>query len=246
MLDVYPSGFGRVTVWVIGENGERIKLTDKFQPCIYVSAKQDDLEPLISRLYNNPKIASWQFAQKYVQATDNEKSRVLEITLKDARETRSLMLEILRMGDYLRYELHNCDIQSDRYYLFSHDLFPLAFVEVKVDKSDLTYMLLDSVESLDYTIPKLRIMRLEVEVDKKALIADFNDEIRTIRLKQEGKDDITIDYGDEATKLLQLVYAVNELDPDIILTRSGDSSFPLPAPSSSRKRCGTGICFKQR
>ena len=32
-----------------------------------------------------------------------------------------------------------------------------------------------------------------------------------------------IDYGDEATKLLQLVYAIQELDPDIILTNAGDS-----------------------
>ena len=47
LLDVYPSDFGKVAVWVISENGERIKLTDKFQPCIYVSAKQDDLERLI-------------------------------------------------------------------------------------------------------------------------------------------------------------------------------------------------------
>lgn len=34
--------------------------------------------------------------------------------------------------------------------------------------------------------------------------------------KARGKKEVTIDYGDEATKLLQLVYAVNELDPDII------------------------------
>ena len=30
------------------------------------------------------------------------------------------------MGDYLRYEMHNCDMQSDRSYFFSRDLFPLA------------------------------------------------------------------------------------------------------------------------
>jgi len=40
LLDVYPSDFGKVAVWVITEKGERIRLTDKFQPCIYVSAKK--------------------------------------------------------------------------------------------------------------------------------------------------------------------------------------------------------------
>lgn len=78
LFDVYPSEFGSVAVWVISQNGERIKLTDKFQPCIYVSGKQDDLEQLISRLFNNQKIASLKFVYKYASPTDTEKSRVLE------------------------------------------------------------------------------------------------------------------------------------------------------------------------
>jgi DNA polymerase I len=223
LLDVYPSDSGKVAVWLITENGERIKFTDSFQPCIYVSGKQDDLERLVSRLFNNQKIASLKFVQKYAQPTDTEKSRVLEITVRDCRQIPSLSLEILRMGDYLRYEIHNCDLQNDRSYLFSRDLFPLAFVEVKNTKSDLDYVLLDSVESTDYVIPKLRVIKLEVDVAKKGIVASFDDAINRIRLRQEEKEEITIDYGDEATKLLQLVYAINELDPDVILTSSGDS-----------------------
>ncbi len=224
IFDVYPSEFGKVAVWVITESGERVRLTDKFEPCIYVSGKQDDLERLISQLFDNKKIASLTFTYKYAQATDIEKSRVLEITLKDCRQTHSLTLEILRMGDYLRYELHNCDIQNDRLYFFVHDLFPLAFVEVKVSKSGLDYTLLDSVTSTDYAIPKLRVVTLEVKVAKKGIVASFDDPIEKIILKKEDKEEeITIDYGDEATKLLQLVYAVNELDPDVILTSAGDS-----------------------
>ena len=81
IFDVYPSDFGKVAVWVISETGERVRLTDRFEPCIYVSGKQDDLERLISRLYANQKIASLKFTQKYAQPTDTEKSRVLEITV---------------------------------------------------------------------------------------------------------------------------------------------------------------------
>ena len=64
------------------------------------------------------------------------------------------------MGDYLRYELHNCDIQSDRLYFFIHDLFPLAFVEVKVSKTGLDYVLLDLVKNTDYVVPELRIVKI--------------------------------------------------------------------------------------
>ncbi len=223
LLDVYPSEPGKVAVWVITEKGERLRFTDTFQPCIYVSGKQDDLERLISRFFSSQKIASLRFVQKYVQATDIEKSRVLEITVKDCRQIPSLTLEILRIGDFLRYEIHNCDVQNDRSYLFSRDLFPLAFLELKVTKSGLDYTLLDSVESTDYAVPELRVVRLEVQVAQSGIVANFEDAIDKIWLKQEGKEEIAIDYGDEATKLLQLVYAVNELDPDVILTTAGDS-----------------------
>lgn len=227
ILDAYPSDPGRMTVWLITKKGQRVKLTDTFQPCIYVSAQQDDLEHLITRLYNNQKIASIRFVQKFVQATDIEKSRVLEITVKDCRQISLLTLEILKVGDYLRYEVNNCDIQNDRSYFFSHDLFPLAFVEVKLTKSGLHYTLLDSVESTDYVVPPLRIITVEVDVAKKGIVSNFDDEIDKIRVKQEDKEEILIDYGDEATKLLQLVYAVKELDPDIVLTSAGDSyQFP--------------------
>ncbi|MGD0643742.1 MAG: DNA polymerase domain-containing protein [Candidatus Bathyarchaeia archaeon] len=222
LLDVYPSDLGKVAVWVISEKGERIKFTDRFQPCIYVSGKQDDLERLISRLFSNKKIAALKFVQKYAQATDTEKSRVLEITVKDCRQISSLTLEILRIGDFLRYEIHNCDVQNDRSYLFSRDLFPLALLEVKVIKSGLDYTLLDSVESIDYVIPKLQVIKLEVEVARKGIIANFDDAIDKICLKQ-GKEEIAIDCGNEARKLLQLVCAINELDPDIIVTSAGDS-----------------------
>jgi hypothetical protein len=48
------------------EKRERIKQTDNFQQCIYVSGEQTALEGLIDRLCRNQKIASWNFVQKYV------------------------------------------------------------------------------------------------------------------------------------------------------------------------------------
>jgi DNA polymerase elongation subunit (family B) len=222
ILDAYPSGQGEITVWVISETGERVKLTDKFQPKIYVSATQEELERLVSRLYNSHIIASWNFAYKYAQPPDTEKSRVLELTLKDCRKTGSLTRRILKMGDYLRYAVHNCDLRGDRDYFFSHDIFPLAFVEIKNENAGLEYTLLDSVTSTDYAVPELRVMKLKVEIAKKGKIANFRDPIDKICATQDEKE-ICIDSGDEKDKLLQLAKAVKEIDPDILVTQGGDS-----------------------
>src|SRR3990170_819820 len=222
ILDAYPAGEGEIAVWIISETGERIKLTDTFQPKIYVSTAQDELERLISRLYNNQNIASWQFAYKYAQPTDTEKTRVLELTLKDCRKTQSLTRSILKMGDYLRYEIHNCDLRGDRDYFFSHDIFPLAFVEIKNESAELEYTLLDSVTSTDYAVPELRVMKLDVEIAKKGKIANFKDPIDRIVVTQ-GEKEVSIESGEETDKLLQLVKTVKELDPDFLITQGGDS-----------------------
>jgi DNA polymerase elongation subunit (family B) len=222
ILDAYPVREGEVAVWIISETGERIRLTDTFQSKIYVSAKQDELEPLINRLYNNKIIASWRFAYKYAHPTDTDKSRVLELTLEDCRKTRALTRRILKMGDYLRYEIHNCDLRGDRGYFFSHDIFPLALVEIKNEKAGLEYTLLDSVTSTDYTVPEMRVMNLEVEISKRGKIASFKDPIDRIHLTQKERK-LCIDSSLEKTKLLQLVKAVKEFDPDILITQGGDS-----------------------
>ena len=211
-----------MAVWVIGENGERTRLIDGFQPKVYISGKQDDIERLASTFYSSRVIATWDFANKYAHPTDSEKSRVLEITLKDCRMMSAFTRGILEMGDYLRYEVHNCDLHGDRTYLFNHDIFPLAFVEVQNESSGLRYKLLDSVMSNDYSVPPLKIMSLSVEIAKAGKIGNFDDPVSKITIAQENKE-VVIDSGSEADKFLQLTDGVCEFDPDIVLTAGGDS-----------------------
>jgi DNA polymerase I len=224
IFDVYPSNIGEIAVWIISENGQRIKLTDKFQPKIYVSGKKEDQEKLVGKIYSNTDIANWNFVYKLAQPTDSEKSRVLEITLKDCRKVSSLTNQILKIGDYMRLEVHNCDLHGDRTYFFTHDLFPLAFLEVENLNASLKYTILDSVESIDYTLPPLRIMHLKIEIAKTGKIASLQEPIAKLSIEQEAKR-IIIDSGEESDKLIQLSKMVKELDPDIIVTNGGDSYF---------------------
>ena len=181
ILDAYPSNEGEITVWIINQSGQRHRLIDNFYPKIYVSSKQDNIEPLIGKLYNNPDIKKWSFAYKYAQPTDAQKSKVLELMLRDCRRTQTITNTILRIGDYMHFQVHNCDLKGDRAYFFSHDLFPLALVEAKTEKTRLQYTMLDSVSSTDYAIPPLRVMKLGIEITKQNKIADFKDPIGTIQ-----------------------------------------------------------------
>jgi DNA polymerase I len=222
IFDVYPSAPGKATVWIIGEDEKRIRLTDKFIPKVYVSGKEQDIERLASRFFNSNMVTSWDFAYKYTSATDTEKSKVLEVGLKDCGSIPFFTRDVLTMGRYLRYQVHNCDLYGDQAYIFDRGIFPLALVEIQIVGPELKYTLLDSVESVDYRIPPLRIMEVHVEVANKGKIANLNDPIDKIFVSQAERK-IAINSGEEKEKLLRLVEAVKELDPDIILTRGGDS-----------------------
>jgi DNA polymerase I len=222
LFDVYPSGLGEVSVWIISENGERVKFTDRFQPKIYVSGKQEDIERLAGSLLHSQAVAAWNFAYKYAQPTDSRKSRVLEVTLEDCRKTSAFTRSILEKGDFLRYQVHNCDFHGDRAYLFSRELFPLARVEVEAKENILEYKLLDSVKYLHYSVPPLRVTRLEVKIAKKTKIANFKDPIDQVTVTHDSEQKL-ISSGEEKDKLLQLVSVVKSLDPDIVLTSGGDS-----------------------
>ncbi len=222
LFDVYPAGKGEVAVWIIGENGERVRLTDRFLPKVYVSGKQEDIERLASTFYASEAIAGWGFAYKFAHPPDAEKSRVLEVTLKDCRRIGGFTSEVLRKGDYVRFDVHNCDLRGDRMYLFENDLFPLARVDVEVNATCLRYEVLDNVERTDYVVPSLRILKLSVEVAKKGKICNFDDYIGRIVVEQAGRQ-VVIGGDGEAEKLLKLVDVVREFDPDIVLTCGGDS-----------------------
>ncbi|MDH5448250.1 MAG: hypothetical protein OEY24_02435 [Candidatus Bathyarchaeota archaeon] len=222
ILDLYPSAFGQMSIWIITENGERICLVDVFKPKIYISGKKEDLERLFTRFYANRSIASCSFVYKYANPTDTEKTKVLEAALKDCRRVPFFVRRVLEAGRYLRYQLHNCDLKSAQAYLYDRDIFPLAFVEIKVERHRLKYRLLDSVESVDYEIPPLKVMRIYVDIAKKGKIASFDDPIEQLVISQDGEK-IVIDSGSEKNKLLRFISVVKRLDPDILFTRGGDA-----------------------
>ncbi|MDH5783383.1 MAG: hypothetical protein OEZ35_06960, partial [Candidatus Bathyarchaeota archaeon] len=240
IFDLYPSAFGQMSIWIITENGQRIRLIDEFKPKICISGEEEDLQRLVTRFFANRSIASFSFVYKFASPTDIEKSKVLEVELKDCRRIPFFVRKVLETGRYLRYQLHNCDLRSTQAYLYDRDIFPLAFTEIEVKRRQLGYRLLDSVESVDYQIPPLRIMRIHVDIAKKGKIADFNDPLKEIVLSQDNEK-VIIDSGDEREKLLRFVEVVKALDPDILLTRGGDS---YVFPYLARRVLVSGVLYR--
>jgi DNA polymerase I len=221
LFDVYPSGPHEMTVWVIAENGERVKLVDNFVHRIYVSGKFSDLKSLSEKLKDSRSVGGCRFVKKYVGLMDVSKKTVLEIDINDYREASFLAGKILRLGGYEKFRLHNVDVPMSQAYSYERDVFPLAHVIVVDSGKNLCYDILDSVESIDYTVPPFRSMWLNVDI-KRGVLQRFTDKIDSVSLDFGNKTTV-ISEGTEEDKILGLVETVKEEDADLIFTHGGDS-----------------------
>jgi DNA polymerase I len=222
LFDVYPSGPHEMTVWVIAENGERVKLIDNFTHRIYVSGKLSDLKNLSEKLKDSRSVAGCRFVKKYADLMDASKKKVLEIDITDYRRASFLAKKILRLGGYEKFRLHNVDVPISQAYLYERDVFPLAHVIVVDSGKNLCYDILDSVESIDYDVSPFRSMWLNVDIKKEGAPQRFTDKMGSISLDSGNKTTV-ISEGTGEDKILGLVEAVKEEDPDLILTHGGDS-----------------------
>ena len=226
VFDVYPSGPDEITVWLITENGERIRFVDRFIYRCYVSGSFSDLKHLAEKAKGNNLVAGTRLVAKNADFMERCTRKVLEVSVKDHTKVSYLARELLRLGKNERLRFYNVDVTVSQAYLYDKDIFPFARVMVVASGKRLCYDLLDSVESVDYSLPHLRSLWLKVGVKKEGVTQKFTDKIDRVSLECDGKT-IVIDGGSEEEKILELVKSFKNLDPDIVFTEGGDS-FWLP------------------
>ncbi|MEM3875233.1 MAG: DNA polymerase domain-containing protein [Candidatus Bathyarchaeia archaeon] len=228
ILDVYPSGPNQITVWIISENGERVKLVDKYVHRIYVAGDHAALKEITRKIIGSGSVADFRFVEKYADFMEASKKTVLEIDMTDYGRTPHFARKLLRLGGYVKYQLYNVDVPIAQAYLYERDIFPLAKVLAYEKGGQIGYELLDSVESCQYELPPLRSMWLRMNVKKESPVVSFQDKIRNVTLQFNGQS-LNLD-GDEADIILKTVETVRLIDPDIIYTEGGDSFvFPYMA-----------------
>jgi DNA polymerase elongation subunit (family B) len=221
ILDLYPGRPGEMVVWLKLENGEAVRLVDRWSPSIYIGTDtKSDFDVPLQTLRHD---FLWtRQVEKRERVTDQAMSYVVEANLRDARKAQQVAGRIERLGPFGTFRLYNADIPPGQSYLYERDLFPLAFCEVEKNGDKLHWELKDDVWAYDYALPPLREVKLEVGVAKEGKLPRLTDRIQSITLESDsGK--VAVDGRGEAEKLLGLVQAVREADPDFILTNDGDT-----------------------
>ncbi len=217
ILDLYHKP-GQMVVWLKKADGKCVRLTDRWKPRIHVGGDYRELIDLACKSYIENSI----FVDKYEKAGDIEKSRVLEVVVENDEKAAKLARRIQRESCYSSFRLYDVDIPSPQIYLYQKGLFPLALVEADEKDEKIEWTLKDSRNTIDYKLPPLRNIRLEVKTRKNKRIRTFEDELDSISILDQ-EETIVLDSGSEEEKLISLVETFNEVDPDIVITEGGDS-----------------------
>lgn len=233
IIDLYPKAANMI-VWLKTTYGGCVRLVDGWKPRIHVGGGYADLLNLACKPFTHES----RFVEKFERPGDPVRSGVLEVEVKSEREALAVAIRIQRYG-YSKYRLYDVDVPSTQMYLYAKNLFPLAFVEAEQQTANQVYWIVkDSREALDYPLPPLEKIRLEVETRRNRRIQSFDDELDSIILYDgDGGETRKIDSGGEAEKLLSLMEVFREVDPDCVLTNGGDS-FIFPYLARRARRCG--------
>jgi DNA polymerase elongation subunit (family B) len=205
-------------VWLKKTDGTCVRLSDEWEPRIHVGGNIDSLEEIAWKL----PAYTWRFVERFEKAGHQSKSMILEIGVGSEREALSLARRIQRYGDYSKFRLYDVDIPSAQMYLYEKDLFPLALVEAEEKGGGIEWSLRDSRESLNYALPPLRNIMLQVNTKSAGRIQKFEDELESIII-HDGNETVALESEGETEKLRRLADLFREIDPDIVLTEGGDS-----------------------
>jgi DNA polymerase elongation subunit (family B) len=223
LFDLYPSSQDGMVVWLITREGKPIRLCDPWHPTIYAWAKNAEHLPFIQYPdFSNVEVT---LDHKYIRPGDFERSKVLRLTFQRSSDISSFLREIdpTRLTDA---QLFNVDVPTPQLYLYEKNLFPLALVRAQVESDGIVWNLLDDADSCQYETPPLKGASIALRVKESEKVPAFSDPIESITVTA-SRTVTKIDYGSEVDKLLDLVRLVEEIDPDVILTKNGDS-FILP------------------
>ncbi|MFQ6112110.1 MAG: DNA polymerase domain-containing protein, partial [Nitrospinota bacterium] len=213
IFDIYPNERG-MTLWLVDEEGRLSAKSFPFAPSFYARGKERAFA-LLSRLLSRLHIPySTTIVERKELYTDSLLP-VLEVSVSNPILYPRAISSIQRRLREL--ELFTCDIPTSQLFFYRTGLFPLARVEVEVDREGtiLSHELHDDPMALDYELPPLSALELWPDG-----LPDHPAHGGSPRLafRFEGREEVM----EEEDIVLALSRLMARFDPHLILTRWGD------------------------
>ncbi|MBN2228716.1 MAG: hypothetical protein JW779_03910 [Candidatus Thorarchaeota archaeon] len=213
------------TLWIKTDGRTKGYTYHGFHPSIFVSTdiikSRDWTETDILRtVLEHPDIEDAIIISKYTSVYDEEKTPVLQVfTTPDVMDKVVKDLERLPGAT-----VFHADIDPVQQLFIAKDLFAFGRVEFERRGDEVVKIAsLDRREDPRYDIPDLDMMDFEVLISTEQIFPRMEDRIHHIVVyHRDGV--IHIEDEDEGEILRRFQSAINEIDPDVIVSRGGDES----------------------
>ena len=214
LLDLYEDATQGLVLWLLDETGPRRRLWQPFTITFYVHGPFPRLRQL------------WQFLRTQTIATYLSRTTrrdlfagvldILAVEVVNPATLPRLFRTVQRSFPNLTY--YDVDIPLTLRYAVAYDVFPLCYCEVVADDDGRIHTIapLESRWQLDPSQPPLRVLTLEPDVDPA------HREPRFVWVDGDCQRH-QIPFTSARLFLISLQASVRHVDPDIILTRFGDT-----------------------
>jgi len=246
LLDLYEDQQDGVVLWLVGENGARHRLRQAFPLVFYAAGPPDRLQRLHAWLARSPLRLQLRFENRR-DLFQPQPLPVLAVETRRAIRQPRLFQQVAQRFPDLDY--YDADVHLSLRHAARFGTFPLARCCVQADESGLVHDLrvLDSPWDLDPEPAPLRVLALRPDCDPA------HAEPRTLIASHDGHE-YRFTLGAARALLVNLRALLRRVDPDLLLTASGDT-WLLPhllnlarvqhVPLPLNREAGRGVAYKK-
>jgi DNA polymerase-2 len=228
LLSVYADEVDGAVVWLLGEDGERHRLTQPFETVFYISGDDERLKSVrddLQKRHSPPKTT-------FLHRQDLYKGilPVLEIRVENPIAQQRLFYRMKKDFKWIRY--FDAKIPFPIRYGVTKKVFPMARCRVQADDQNqiLEIEALDSPWDIVYDLPTLRTLSIEPDTDPQHASP-------TCLHIQYDETQITLSLSEEPELLKELQRILDEYNPDVIFAHWGDGGlFPFLVESARKQK----------
>jgi len=251
-----------MTLWLIPQNGDptRRRLIDRsFAPCFYVRGAEPRLRRLGRTLAARALVACALTEREDIW--EGERVLVLQVAVHHPTQFSALVRFVHHNAPGLR--LYNSDLMLAPMYCWEKNVFPLAKVEVEVERSvaalyerrlvnskesavtDRRYSILaiesrDDEWEIDYELPPLRVM--QVRLEGLAQVDPKHGRRGAVEVAVDGDWRVLDDADEPVAAGFERLLRTH--DPDLIVSEWGDSTL-FPGLLRQARKCGVELTLNR-
>ncbi|MDP6559858.1 MAG: DNA polymerase domain-containing protein, partial [Candidatus Binatia bacterium] len=238
LFDVQEEARG-IGLWVVDEGGGTHKFFYPFKPYFYIGGDRPHLEEAVRilRRWRVPLEFQWEEKGEFY-------SDLTLLCLKVSVDSPRIYQRIVKTLTGVRgkgFELYTCDIPVAQLFLIETGLFPMARVALETEEgagmaapSVVSFELKDSPWELDYSLPLLEVMEIEMEGGRGN---PSHRPMGRLMVRVAGEEIVI-----EEDPLSSLKAVLARYDSHVLLSRWGDS-YLMPNLLKMALTAGEGLPF---